>query len=231
MNDRQRIKVMIIDDDPMVRDVNKNFIQKVKGFDIIGEASNGEEGIQLVKELKPDVVILDIFMPRINGVKTLQEFRKRAFNVDVIVVSAARDKETINTMLQNGAVDFIIKPFKFERMKQAMEKYRFYKLSMENRETLSQSELDAILHNNHPSDTSDSLPKGLNMFTLNEISVYLNKETDPKSAEEVANAIGIARVTARRYLDYLEKTGTIRLDVQYGGIGRPINRYIMANKE
>ncbi|MGV3466812.1 MAG: response regulator [Heyndrickxia sp.] len=230
MVDKQ-IKVMIIDDDPMVREVNKNFIQKVKGFEIIGEASNGEEGIQLVKGLKPDVVILDIYMPKINGIKTLQEFRKHAFNVDVIVVSAARDKETINTMLQNGAVDFIIKPFKFERMKQAMEKYRFYKLLMENSQTLSQSELDAILHNNQPTDTANYLPKGLNMFTLNEISAYMNKETEPKSAEEVANAIGIARVTARRYLEYLEKKGTIRMDVQYGSIGRPINRYIMENKE
>ncbi|PKR82747.1 response regulator [Heyndrickxia camelliae] len=227
----KRIKAIIIDDDPMVREVNKNFIKKVKGFDIIGEAGNGDEGIQLVKQLQPDVVILDIYMPKKNGVKTLQEFRKQAFNVDVIVVSAARDKETINTMLQNGAVDFIIKPFKFERLKRAMENYRFYKLSMDNRETLSQSELDAILHNNQSSDTRDSLPKGLNMFTLNEITDYMHKETDPKSAEEVATAIGIARVTARRYLDYLEKKGKIRLAVQYGSVGRPINRYIMESKE
>lgn len=140
MDDKHRIKVIIIDDDPMVREVNKNFIQQVKGFDIIGEASNGEEGLQLVKKLQPDVVILDIYMPKINGVKTLLEFRKQTMNVDVIVVSAARDKETINTMLQNGAIDFIIKPFKFDRMKQAMEKYRYYKISMENSETLSQSE-------------------------------------------------------------------------------------------
>lgn len=78
-----------------------------------------------------------------------------------------------------------------------------------------------------PSNSDEPLPKGLNMFTLNEISSYLNNETDPKSAEEVANAIGIARVTARRYLDYLEKKGAIRLDVQYGSIGRPVNRYLM----
>ncbi|MBB2480211.1 response regulator [Bacillus sp. APMAM] len=227
MDDKHRIKVIIIDDDPMVREVNKNFIQQVKGFDIIGEASNGEEGLQLVKKLQPDVVILDIYMPKINGVKTLLEFRKQTMNVDVIVVSAARDKETINTMLQNGAIDFIIKPFKFDRMKQAMEKYRYYKISMENSETLSQSELDAIIHMKQPSNSDEPLPKGLNMFTLNEISSYLNNETDPKSAEEVANAIGIARVTARRYLDYLEKKGAIRLDVQYGSIGRPVNRYLM----
>lgn len=231
MVNKPLIKVIIIDDDPMVREVNKDFIQKVKGFEIIGEASNGEEGIQLVKKLKPDVVILDIYMPKINGVKTLQEFRKQTMNVDVLVVSAARDKETINTMLRNGAIDFIIKPFKFERMKQALEKYRFYKISMENSETLSQTELDAIIHMNQPSNSDEHLPKGLNLFTLNEVSAYLNNETDPKSAEEVANAIGIARVTARRYLDYLEKKGTIRLDVQYGSIGRPINRYLMANKD
>lgn len=52
-------------------------------------------------------------------------------------------------------------------------------------------------------------------------------ESVSKSAEEVATAVGIARVTARRYLDYLEKTGVIRLDVQYGSVGRPVNRYVM----
>jgi two-component system, CitB family, response regulator DctR len=221
------ISVFVIDDDPMVREVNKEFIKRVNGFRIVGEASNGEEGIQLVKELTPDVVILDIFMPKINGVKTLREFRKHELNVDVIVVSAAKDKETINTMLQNGAVDFIIKPFKFERMSQALEKYRYYKTSMDSSSILSQNELDALLNIKQTSDLDQLLPKGLNMVTLKEISSFMNGEKEPRSADEVANAIGIARVTARRYLDYLEKKGVIRLDVQYGSVGRPVNRYIV----
>ena len=57
-------------------------------------------------------------------------------------------------------------------------------------------------------------PKGLNMFTLQQITTFMKGESVSKSAEEVATAVGIARVTARRYLDYLEKTGVIRLDVQ-----------------
>lgn len=71
------------------------------------------------------------------------------------------------------------------------------------------------------------MPKGLNEVTLQKIVHYLQKQTNPVSAEEVTEGVGIARVTARRYLEYLEKRGQVILNVQYGGIGRPVNRYMM----
>lgn len=164
-------------------------------------------------------------MPKKDGIKTLQEIRKQKLEVDVIVVSAAKDKETISLMLQNGAADYILKPFKLERMRQALEKYKQYKQKLEASDTLSQEQLDAIL--NIPQQVVQDLPKGLNHFTMNEVTAFLKQQTASLSAEEVAKALGIARVTARRYLDYLEKTGTIKLDVQYGGVGRPVNRYVL----
>ncbi|MCY7782229.1 MULTISPECIES: two-component system response regulator DctR [unclassified Bacillus (in: firmicutes)] len=221
---RKEWKVLLIEDDPMVQEVNKEFITTVKGFDVCAIAGNGEEGIKLIKEKQPDLVILDVYMPKKDGIKTLQEIRKQKLEVDVIVVSAAKDKETISLMLQNGAVDYILKPFKLERMRQALEKYKQYKQKIEANDTLSQEQLDAIL--NIPQQAVQELPKGLNHFTMNEVTAFLKQQTASLSAEEVAKALGIARVTARRYLDYLEKNGTIKLDVQYGGVGRPVNRYV-----
>ncbi|RFU69680.1 response regulator [Bacillus sp. V59.32b] len=223
---KEEIKVLLIEDDPMVQEVNKEFITSVEGFQVVAIASNGEEGITLVRQLNPDLVVLDIFMPKKDGIKTLQELRKQKLESDVIVVSAAKDTETIKLMLQNGAVDYIIKPFKLERIQQALEKYRQYRKKLQESAVLSQEQLDLLLYTEQSQKTTDSLPKGLNEFTLNEITVYLKKERTPYSAEEVAAAIGIARVTARRYLDFLEKAGVISLAVQYGGVGRPINRYV-----
>jgi two-component system response regulator DctR len=227
MANEEEIKVLLIEDDPMVQEVNREFIESVKGFRVVSVASNGEEGITLVKELSPDLVILDIYMPKKDGIKTLQEFRKQKLEADVIVVSAAKDSETIKLMLQNGAMDYIIKPFKLQRIQQALEKYWKYRTSLNKSETVSQEQLDSLLYSEHSKKIAgNNLPKGLNEFTLNEITMYVQNQDGPRSAEEVAGAIGIARVTARRYLDYLEKSGGITLDVQYGGVGRPINRYV-----
>ncbi len=221
------IKVLLIEDDPMVREVNKSFIESIDGFEIVGQAGDGEEGLRIASNKDIDVVILDIFMPKLDGIHTLQEFRKQKWDIDVIIVSAAKDNETINSMLQNGAIDYIIKPFKFERMKKSLENYRFYKNSINKSKTFSQEELDAMMNVRQETGSSGTLPKGLNMFTLQQITTFMKGESVSKSAEEVATAVGIARVTARRYLDYLEKTGVIRLDVQYGSVGRPVNRYVM----
>lgn len=217
---------MLIEDDPMVQEVNKEFIKSVEGFQVIAVANDGEEGIRLVKEMKPDLIILDIFMPKQDGIKVLQEIRKQELETDVVVVSAAKDRDTIKFMLQNGALDYIIKPFKLHRMQQALEKYRQYRMSLRDSGSISQEQLDLLLHAGRSEKTVSNLPKGLNEFTLNEIVTYVKKQEEPRSAEEVARAIGIARVTARRYLDYLEKSGAIHLAVQYGGVGRPVNRYV-----
>jgi two-component system, CitB family, response regulator DctR len=168
MTSKKEIKVLLIEDDPMVQEVNREFIESVTGFCVVAVASNGEEGIKLVKELTPDLVILDIYMPKKDGIKTLQEFRKQKLEADVIVVSAAKDSETIKLMLQNGAMDYIIKPFKIQRIQQALEKYRKYRTSLNASEMISQEQLDLLLYSEHSAKITDNnLPKGLNEFTLN----------------------------------------------------------------
>jgi two-component system, CitB family, response regulator DctR len=222
-------RVLLIEDDPMVQEVNRQFIEQVKGFTVIGVAANGVEGIQLIRELHPDLVIIDIYMPHKDGLETLKEIRSEGYEVDVIAITAASDIDTVRRVLQNGAFDYIMKPFKFERLKQALENYHSFRQALNEKESLTQKELDALLQTTEPQtfEPSGELPKGLNEVTLQKIARYLRKQTEPVSAEEVAEGVGIARVTARRYLEYLEKKGEVTLDVQYGGIGRPVNRYMM----
>jgi two-component system, CitB family, response regulator DctR len=220
------LKVILIEDDPMVREVHRQFIDRIEGFSIIGIASNGMEGLRLVKELKPDLAIIDLYMPYLGGLEMLRELRSEAYSIDVIAITAASDIETIHGVLQQGAVDYIMKPFTFDRIKKSLDNYKNYRVKLGEKKALLQEELDQLLFIDKKEESErENLPKGLNTNTLTKITSFISQENEPVSAEEVAESIGMARVTARRYLDYLEKEGKVKIHIHYGGVGRPINRY------
>ena len=220
------LKVILIEDDPMVREVHRQFIDRIEGFSIIGIASNGMEGLRLVKELKPDLAIIDLYMPYLGGLEMLRELRSEAYSIDVIAITAASDIETIHGVLQQGAVDYIMKPFTFDRIKKSLDTYKNYRVKLGEKKALIQEELDQLLFIDRKEESErENLPKGLNTNTLTKITSFISQENEPVSAEEVAESIGMARVTARRYLDYLEKEGKVKIHIHYGGVGRPINRY------
>ena len=227
---KEVIRVLLVEDDPMVQEVNRQFIESVPGFEVIHIASNGEEGLHQLKQLKPDLVILDIYMPEQDGVSMMERIRSNQVDVDIMVITAANDKDTIRKMLQNGAIDYIVKPFKFERLEQSLKHYFKYYSNVSSKEEFRQHEIDHFLGpvlidkaKKNPDD--NELPKGLNAQTLKQILLYLQGQTESVSAEEAADGVGIARVTARRYLDYLQKSGEVEMDIQYGGVGRPVNKY------
>ena len=227
-NEVEPVTVLLIEDDPMVREVNRGFIEKVSGFEVVGFAPNGKEGLKQIDYLKPELVLMDIFMPEQDGLATIRKIREKAISVEVIAVTAANDQQTIREILQYGAFDYIMKPFTFERMKQALEKYKSYREQFKGKKEWTQDELDHLLRNQTEQENKrreEVLPKGLNPVTMDKILHFIEKKKNPISAEEVAEGTGLARVTARRYLEYLEKQAKVEIILQYGGIGRPINRY------
>ncbi|WP_110927335.1 response regulator [Bacillus massiliglaciei] len=226
------IRVLLIEDDPMVQEVNRQFIERLEGFQVIDTAANGQIGLTKIKQLKPDLVILDIFMPSLNGIEALTQIRKDELDVDVIIISAANDRQTIRKSLQNGAFDYLIKPFKFERLQHTLQQYQAFFMEMKPGDGISQNQIDRMMFQvddkkNEFSLSKDMIPKGLNIATLEQVVHFMKNKKEALSAEEVADGIGIARVTARRYLDFLYSKELLKLDVQYGGIGRPVNKYIL----
>jgi two-component system response regulator DctR len=217
------IPTIIVEDDPMVMQVNKQYIEEIGGFEIVGTAETGYEALSLIRELTPSLVILDIYLPDLDGIQTLKELRTSNLPSDVILVTAARDVDTIQNAFRYGAIDYIIKPFKFSRLKSALESYKLLHSKLHRKTSLDQDEIDDLTMNK--TRLQETLPKGLNEVTLRQILLFLLKSNEPLSAEEVAEGIGLARVTARRYLDYLEKAGKLVLEAQYGSVGRPVNRY------
>lgn len=219
-----QMDVVIIEDDPMVVEVNRGFVNAVPGFRVAGVARSGREAVEMIRELMPDLVLLDIYLPDMDGVSTLQEIRRLGLPTDVIMVTAAQDAETIQNVFRYGAIDYIIKPFKFTRLKSALNCYATLHNRFRRQSQMNQAEIDSLALS-RGQQMEEGVPKGLNEITLKQVYLYLLKDGVALSAEEVAEGVGLARVTARRYLDFLEKSGKVILELQYGSVGRPVNRY------
>ncbi|MDA8335151.1 MAG: response regulator [Peptococcaceae bacterium] len=217
-------RVLIVEDDPMVAEINRQFVRAVPGFTPLGVAATGQEAVRLTAGERPDLVLLDVYLPDKSGLAVLQEIRQNGLPADIILITAAQDVETIQNAFRYGAIDYIIKPFKFSRLKSALLAYAALRESFHRHSLLSQDALDQLALNKARLP-GEELPKGLHEVTLKQVMLYLIKQNRPLSAEEVAQATGLARVTARRYLDYLEKSGQVKLEMRYGSVGRPVNRY------
>lgn len=223
------IELILVEDDPMVMSVNESFILQVGGFRILNTARTGRSALELIENLKPRLVILDIYLPDMSGIQILKELRRQGIPTDVIMITAADDVDIVQDAMRFGVIDYIIKPFKFQRIRAALEKYKAYSYKFRDQGVIDQEQLDNLTRLNvfpflnDPS--SDVLPKGLREITLKQVLTFLYNGKRGYSAEEVAEGIGLARVTARRYLEYLDKIGRVCLESQYGSVGRPVNKY------
>jgi len=114
-------RVLIVDDLAFIKLIIRDTLEKT-GFEVAGEASNGIEAVEMYKRLKPDIVLMDITMPRMDGIQALQEIMKFDPNAKVIMCSALGQQKLIIQSIQLGAKDFIVKPFKPERIIGAIKK-------------------------------------------------------------------------------------------------------------
>lgn len=222
----KKIKVLIVEDDPMVADINKSFTEAVDGFTVVGVARDGREALAMCDGRRPDLVILDVYMPHVDGLAVLAQLRHRAVPVDVIMITAANDSTTISKIMRCGVVGYIIKPFKFERYRAVLTAYREFRDKVRQQANLDQNDLDKIL-TAQLYDGGRNLPKNFHTKTVDLVLDYLARQNEPRSAEEVAQGGGISRVTARRYLELLVSQGRVEMVLEYLPAGRPVHRYRM----
>lgn len=213
----------------MVMEVNVDFISRIEDYHIIGKAFSGSDALKLLKNRNDiDLVLLDYFLPDTDGLSLLKEIRALNLPVDVIFVTANRSLDHIQQIKRLGAVDYIFKPFSFSRIQSALIQYTLIRHKFKNQESIDQSELDIIMGVRNllnPIKGSSSLPKGLNERTLQQIQRFMSEQKEYMSAEDIACGTGLARVTVRRYLEYMASKGAVNVEVQYGSIGRPVNLY------
>ena len=114
-------KVLIIDDAAFMRISIKNMLTK-NGYEVIGEAENGAIGVDMYKELKPDIVTMDITMPEMSGLEALKEINKIDPQAKVVMVSAMGQEAMVREAIVSGAKGFIVKPFKEDGIIAALKK-------------------------------------------------------------------------------------------------------------
>lgn len=233
------INVLLVEDDPMVQEINTSFIERVEGFEVVGLARTGEEAIEKIGSLSPQLVILDLYMPGKDGLETLRTIRHQELDVDVIAVTAANDRETVLRVMRLGAVDYIFKPFQFHRIEEALLRYKEH-FRRNQSAVFSQSLFDSARAQAAANVKNASVrreeqeaeyPKGIQAFTLQQVSECLQEAEDEMSAEEIGQVIGMSRVTVRRYLEYLESVGKAASYMVYGTVGRPMKMYTWTDEQ
>lgn len=219
------IRTLVVDDDFMAANVHRSFVEKVPGFEVVGEATTGSRALELVDELRPDLVLLDIYLPDLNGLEVMRRLRLADHaSVDVIAITSAKDVQTLRTAMHNGVVHYLVKPFSFSTLRERLESYAAVRAGFERLNQAEQHDIDrlyALLRT--PGD--DSLPKGISAPTLTLIADAVRDAQQEVSAAEIAARTGVSRGTARRYLEFLASSGALELKLRYGAAGRPEHRY------
>jgi two-component system chemotaxis response regulator CheY len=114
-------RILIVDDAAFMRMMIKDILTK-NGYEVVGEAENGAKAVQMYKELKPDLVTMDITMPEMDGIQAVKEIKKIDSSAKIIMCSAMGQQTMVMEAIQAGARDFVVKPFQQERVIQAIEK-------------------------------------------------------------------------------------------------------------
>lgn len=219
------VRTLIVDDDFLVAKVHRAYTERIDGFSVVGVAHSGHEAIQAVEREQPDLVVLDVYLPDMSGLEVLHELRQRRAAVDAIVVTAAKDVDTLREAIAGGALRYIVKPFNFERFRDALQTYQRFAGRRSALEAVEQEDVDR-LYADIGTMPEQVLPKNLHRPTLELVVRCLEERpADSVSALEVAASTGLSRVTARRYLEYLEGQGRAVLELRYGSAGRPEHRY------
>jgi response regulator of citrate/malate metabolism len=186
-------------------------------------AHNGAAALDAVEELRPDLVLLDIHLPDLSGIEVLRRLRERQPDVDVLVISAAKEAETVRTALRGGVVNYLLKPFDQDALRDRLQQYAADHRSLDT--TVQQSELDKLFGSAKGRPAPPKLPKGLSPESADLVAGVLRASADDLSASDCAERTGLSRVSARRYLEFFVDTGRAEVRLQYGAAGRPQRRY------
>ena len=218
-------KVLIVEDDPMVAMINEQYIKRNKNFEIIGTCKDGSSALEVLETQQADLIILDVYMPHMNGFETLRQIRNNQITVDAIMVTAANDRESLEEALHLGVVDYLVKPFTFDRFQMALEKYIAQTNALKNINTLNQTNIDHIIDNTRKK-YEEIFPKGIQEKTVQLIREHLkSNQARWFTGDEIAEKVGLTSVTVRRYMNYLAEIGSVMSEMNYETGGRPCMRY------
>ena len=217
-------QVVIVEDDPMVSLLDRTFTEKDPRFQVVQTFSDGQSALTWLCHNPVDLLILDVYMPVFTGLELLRELRARKVEADAIMVTAANDTKTVDALLKLGVVDYLVKPFVYERFQQALDTFCRHRQAISG-DAVSQDALDHLFSASGAVPNHQS-PKGVQESTLERIRACLR--TAPKQglpSDALSRQTGLSAVTIRHYVNYLVEQGEIISTVNYDTGGRPCRLY------
>ncbi|MCQ0023598.1 response regulator [Streptomyces somaliensis DSM 40738] len=216
------VRVLVVEDDPVAADAHALYAGRVPGFRVVGVVHSRAAAVRLLKRTPVDLILLDLYLPDGHGLQLLRGLRAAGHTADVIAVTSARDLAVVREGVSLGVVQYVLKPFTFATLRDRLTRYAEFRAAVG--EASGQDEVDralAALRTPRPA----APPKGLSGPTLAAVTGALRAAPDGLTAAEAGAAVGVSRITARRYLEHLVTAGRAERSPQYGQVGRPEFQY------
>ncbi|GAB2826780.1 response regulator [Streptomyces chlorus] len=222
MTGRPPIRVLVVEDDPVAADAHVMYVGRVPGFVAAGKAATGAEARRMLERTPVDLLLLDLHLPDVHGLQLARSLRTAGHHADVVAVTSARDLTVVREGVSLGVVQYVLKPFTFATLRDRLVRYAEFRAAVG--EASGQAEVDRALAALRAPGPA-ALPKGLSAPTLERVTLALRDADEGLTASGVAEAVGISRITARRYLEHLVDAGRAGRHPQYGAVGRPELQY------
>jgi two-component system CitB family response regulator len=228
------IRTLVVDDDFRVASIHAAYVNKIDGFEVIAEAHTAAEAVDAVDRLRPDLMLLDLYLPDEHGLKLVARLRDGHPPVDVIVITAAKDADSVRVAMQGGALHYLLKPFSFPVLRDKLLSYAQMRTRLSSLPSAGQYGASEHGADQRTVDrvfgalrAPDQLAgaKGRSVHTLEAVEQLLMETAGDLSAAEVAERTGMSRATAQRYLSHLHEVGRVDIRLRYGSGGRPEHGY------
>ncbi len=230
------LTVLVVDDDFRVASVHVAFVERVEGFRVIGQAHTGAEALEMSGALHPDLVLMDIYLPDVDGLSTLQQMFSRPSPPAAIVISASKDVASIRSALKLGVAHYLVKPFSFAALAERLNALRQAVEQADGlAEEATQDDINRVFDLMRPTGQAGGQAAGSTEFgrlapTLQAVYDALASADTGLSAADVSKTVGVSRATAQRALSQLELSNAIHLELRYGRTGRPEHRYTIRRR-
>jgi response regulator of citrate/malate metabolism len=219
------LRVLVVDDDFMIAKMHGKYIDSQNGYQLVGIAHNYEQALSSISELKPDLILLDVYLPNRSGIDLLRTIRSLNSPCDIILITASKEREIVEEGFRLGVFDYLIKPFDLEHLTNSLIKYTQFRTRLSSNNELNQDILNDLKKLRTPKASISQSQKGIDLRTLERIKHYLTLQPEYQSSDEIALTAGVSRSTVRNYLIYLTEENIVEELLQYGTVGRPQRLY------
>ncbi|MBU0561943.1 MAG: response regulator [Gammaproteobacteria bacterium] len=223
------MRVLIVEDDPMVMRLNVDYLARLEGVELVGQCESVPAALELLEREAVDLLLLDVYLRNRSGLEVLRHLRAQDRNTDAVLITAASEIETVRAAQRLGARDYLVKPFSFERFRDAVEACRRAREALSRLpDQLGQGDIDRLFSQAPATDLRrpGDLPKGLTPASLAQVAqAILALDEDSFTSETLLPATGMSRVSVRKYLKHLNDMQLLEESFHYGQIGRPSFRY------